>query len=63
MIIFHSTKNVRTQSFLVFMNEDGATIDIPVDAKTESVFLHHFHRLSPGKTRVETGPEEGSEGK
>lgn len=61
MIIFHSTKKVRTQSFLVFMNEDGTTQDIPVDAKTESLFLHHFHRLSPGKSRVETGPKEGLE--
>lgn len=62
MIIFHSTKKVRTQSFMIFMNEDGATIDIPVDPKTESLFLHHFHRLSPVKSRVESVPGEESKG-
>lgn len=60
MIIFHSTKVVRTQPFLVFTNEDGATIDIPVDQKTQSLFLHHFHRLAPGKSLVENETKEGS---
>jgi len=62
MIIFHSTKKVGVQSFLVFTNETGSTIDIPVDPQVESLFLHHFHRLSPGTKTVEADKQEGSKG-
>jgi len=53
MIIFHSTKRVQDQAFMIFVNEEGAMIQIPVDDKTQSVLLHHFDRLSPGTKSVE----------
>lgn len=62
MIIFHSTKKVGIQSFLVFANEIGSTIEIPVDPQIESMFLHYFDRLSPGTKPVETEPQEDSKG-
>lgn len=62
MIIFHSTKKVIDQSFMVFTNEHGALIQIPVDEKTQSMFLHHFDRLAPGTKPVEEVPTEDSKG-
>lgn len=53
MIIFHSTKQVQDQTFMIFSNEEGAMIQIPVDKKTLLIFLHHFDRLSPGKKPIE----------
>lgn len=61
MIIFHGTKRVGIQPFLVFTNEAGAFIQIPVDEQTQSFFLHHFDRLSPGAKPVEADSSEGSE--
>lgn len=61
MIIFHGTKRVGIQSFLVFTNEIGKLHDIPVDQQTMSYFLHHFHRLSPGTAKVEDAEPEGKE--
>lgn len=58
MIIFHSTKRVQDQAFMIFTNEEGAMIQIPVDNKTQSVFLHHFDRLSPGMKPVEDDSRE-----
>ena len=60
MIIFHSTKRVQDQAFMIFTNEENALIQIPVDNKTLSVFLHHFDRLSPGTKSVEESLAEGS---
>ena len=60
MIIFHSTKRIQDQSFMIFTNEEGVLIQIPVDEKTQSVFLHHFDRLSPGTKSVEESLVEGS---
>lgn len=53
MIIFHGTKQIGTQSFMIFTNEDGAFVNIPTDKQTELLFLHHFHRLSPGTNPVD----------
>lgn len=53
MIIFHSTKKVLDQSFMVFTNELGAFIQVPVSEKVAAVFLQHFDRLSPGTKSVE----------
>jgi len=61
MIIFHKTKKVGIQSFLVFMNEGGSLIDIPVDDKIQNMFLHYFDRLSPGVKLVETQTQKGLE--
>lgn len=61
MIIFHKTKKVGLQSFLVFINEGGSTIDIPVDDNVQNMFLHYFDRLSPGTKPVETSTTEDSE--
>jgi hypothetical protein len=63
MIIFHGTKKVGIQPFLVFTNEAGSFIEIPVDERTQSFFLHHFDRLSPGAKSVERDAKEDSEGK
>lgn len=63
MIIFHGTKKVGIQPFLVFTNEAGAFIQIPVDEQTQSFFLHHFDRLSPRAKPVEVDGLEDSEGK
>lgn len=62
MIIFHSTKKVLDQSFMVFTNELGAFIQIPVSEKTAAVFLQHFDRLSPGTKPVEEASGEGLKG-
>jgi len=59
MIIFHSTKKVGIQSYMVFTNEAGSFIQIPVEDKMLSFFLHYFDRLSPGGKGVETHEEEG----
>lgn len=48
MIIFSGTKKVGTQMFLVFTNEAGSFIQVPVPDSTASLFLHYFDRLSPG---------------
>jgi hypothetical protein len=62
MIIFYGTKKVGIQPFLIFTNEAGAFIEIPVDEKMQSFFLHHFDRLSPGGKWVEKNLKEDSEG-
>jgi len=61
MIIFHSTKSIGNQSFMVFTNEAGALIQIPVQANILSMFLHHFDRLSPGIKTVEPSTVESSQ--
>lgn len=61
MIIFHGTKRIGIQRFLVFTNEAGKLHDIQVDEKTLSYFLHHFHRLSPGTVGVEENELDGKE--
>ena len=53
MIIFHGTKRVGTQSFLIFTNEAGSFVQIPVDGKIQNMFLHHFDRLSPSVKDVD----------
>lgn len=62
MIIFHSTKKVLDQSFMVFTNELGAFIQIPVSEKISAMFLQHFDRLSPGTKPVEEPSWDGSKG-
>jgi hypothetical protein len=47
MIIFQGTKKIGLQSFMIFTNEFGSVIQIPVDENIKSMFLHHFNRLSP----------------
>lgn len=61
MIIFQKTKKIGTRSFLVFTNEGGSTIDIPVDDYVQNLFLHYFDRLSPGLKPVENGSAKDSE--
>lgn len=61
MIIFQKTKKVGLQSFLVFMNEAGSVIDVPVDEKIGNMFLHYFDRLSPGVRPVEIPSKDGVE--
>jgi hypothetical protein len=63
MIIFHGTKRVGIKPFLVFTNDVGAFIEIPVDEQTLSLFLHYFNCLSPGTKPVEDTAQEGSEAK
>jgi len=60
MIIFQGTKKVGLQSFLVFKNEIGAFVEIPVEEQMQSMFLHYFNRLSSGIKDVEVRQEEGS---
>jgi hypothetical protein len=62
MIIFNGTKKIGTQSFMMFTNEAGSCIQIPVENKMLSFFLHHFNRLSPGVKGVEPDWAEDSEG-
>ncbi|MEY2701632.1 MAG: hypothetical protein RLY43_265 [Bacteroidota bacterium] len=58
MIIFDGTKKVGLQTFLVFKNDFGSSVQIPLDDKIISYLLLHFDRLSPGtKMRVEQGVE------
>lgn len=47
MIIFLGTKKVGIQSFLIFGNEKGSTIQIPVNEKDKKLFLSYFDRLTP----------------
>jgi hypothetical protein len=60
MIIFNGTKKVGVQSYLIFKNETGASVEIPVEEQMQSMFLHYFHRLSSGIKDVEVRQEEGS---
>jgi hypothetical protein len=60
MIIFSGTKKIGVNSFMIFCNENGSSIDIPVDEKTMMLFLHHFERVSPKKP-VEGNGGDGSE--
>jgi hypothetical protein len=60
VIIFKGTKRVLDQSFMIFMNEEGYSIQVPVDEKTQSIFLHHFDRLAPGTKLVEKSSETSS---
>lgn len=56
MIIFDGTKKVGLQTFLVFKNDFGSSVQIPLDDKMISFLLLHFDRLSPGtKLQVEGG--------
>lgn len=59
MIVFNGTKRIGTQSFLVFINEDGAEVQIPVDEKIQLMFLHYFDRLSPGIKPVDKTNKNG----
>lgn len=53
MIIFKGIKKIGIQSFMIFENEKGSFIDIPVEDKLCTMFSLYFDRLSPSKT-VET---------
>ena len=53
MIIFKETKNIREDHFLVFANDKGSSIDIPVSEDTKLLFLRYFDRLSPPTKSVE----------
>lgn len=56
MIIFDGTKKIGIQTFLVFKNDFGSSVQIPLDDKTISFLLLYFDRLSPGtKMQVEGG--------
>lgn len=61
MILFSGTRTLGVKHFLVFTNESGESVSVPVDEQTKLMFLHHFHRLSPGIKPVENNPEEPSE--
>lgn len=54
MIFFDKTIKISEQSFMVFVNSvTNSSIQIPVDEKTKSLFLHYFDRLSPSLKIVE----------
>lgn len=48
---------------MIFTNGGGSFIQVPVEEKTISLFVHHFERLSPGFKRVEESPTEDKESK
>ena len=53
MIIFKGTRSVRDDHFLIFTNENGSTIDIPVAEEIMIWFMRYFDRLSPPTKPVE----------
>ena len=61
MIVFKGTKKVGFQSFLIFGNENGSFIDVPVDDNVCAMFLLYFDRLAPANVPVETAAWSGSE--
>jgi len=62
MIVFSGTKKVGEQRLMVFTNEVGARVEIPLDDKVVQMMTLHFDRLSPGAKRVENLDAEDSEG-
>jgi len=54
MIIFTGTKSVRDDHFLVFSNDLGSSIEIPVAEEVMIWFMRYFDRLSPPTKPVET---------
>jgi len=54
MIIFTGTKSVRSDHFLVFSNDLGSSIEIPVSEEIMIWFMMYFDRLSPPTKPVET---------
>lgn len=58
MIIFDGTKKQNGMTWLVFANENGKKVEIPVDDRMARHFSIHFERLSPPQPKkVETPPE------
>jgi hypothetical protein len=53
MIIFKETKTVGSQKFIVFENENGSTVEVPMSKDQISMILHHFERISPSSALVE----------
>lgn len=46
MIIYKGTKTIGLQSFLIFENEIGGIVNIPVSEENKSLFIHYFDRLA-----------------
>ncbi len=63
MIVFCGTKKVGVQSFMIFKNETESVVEIPVQEQIQSLFLHYFHRLSPGIKPIEEESLEDSKEK
>jgi hypothetical protein len=53
MIIFKGTRNINDNHYLVFTNDHGASIDIPVTEEIQIWFMRYFDRLSPPIKPVE----------
>lgn len=53
MIIFKGTKSIREDRFMIFTNEQGSSIDIPISKDVMERFLRYFDRLSPPEKAVE----------
>ncbi|MCK9567836.1 hypothetical protein M0R72_02650 [Candidatus Pacearchaeota archaeon] len=53
MIIFKGTRSVRDDHFLIFENEKGSSIEIPIAEEIMIWFMRYFDRLSPPTKPVE----------
>ena len=56
MIIFKEIIQKNTFYFMVFENENGAVVEIPIDEKIARQFPLYFERLSPSMKGVERTP-------
>ena len=55
MIIFDGTKEQGKIIFMIFKNEQGAKIEVPIDKKMAQHFKLYFSLISPAKKEVEPG--------
>jgi hypothetical protein len=53
MIIFDGTKEHGKIIFMIFKNEQGSKVEVPIDKKLAQHFKLYFSLISPAKKEVE----------
>lgn len=59
MIVYDGTKKVNRVHYIIFKNDSGKTIDVPLDTHVFNQFMIYFDKLQPAEHLVvERGNDE-----